>query len=264
VDAVINLAAKHHDFGVSEEEFYSVNVKGTANILSCLDKLGIKKFIFYSTVAVYGDVLDCSDENTVINPVSVYGRTKLEAEKLICEWTAQDATRQAVILRPTVVFGPGNFANMYNLINSIYRRRFLFAGRGNNIKSVAYVENLTEATYFLLERIQPGVNIYNYSDYPQMTIEEIVRLIAHNLSRDMPGFKLPLGFALAAAGIFDLLGKITKYNFPITAYRIKKFNTSTCHKSDKIRELGFRQPVDLPEGFARMTRWYLSNNSKSK
>ena len=100
------------------------------------------------------------------------------------------------------------------------------------------------------------------SDYPQMTIEEIVRLIAHNLSRGMPRFKLPLGFALAAAGIFDLLGKITKYNFPITAYRIKKFNTSTHHKSDKIRELGFKQPVSLPDGFARMIRWYLSNKSK--
>ena len=42
---VINLAAKHHDFGISREDFFLINETGTKNCLGCMSKLGIKKFI---------------------------------------------------------------------------------------------------------------------------------------------------------------------------------------------------------------------------
>lgn len=264
VDAIVHLAAKHHDFGISRDEFFKVNVQGMKNILKCATEAGIKKFIFYSSAAVYGEVKTSSTEDTLTAPVSDYGNSKLAAEDVLREWVSQGAARQAVIIRPVVVFGPGNFANMYNLIDKIYKKRFIFAGGGKNIKSVAYVENLAEATIFLLERLKPGIEIYNYSDYPQMNTEEIVRNIAAYLSCKIPKFKVPIGPAMAAAGIFDLLGKVTGYNFPITANRIKKFNTPTVHMSDKIRNAGFSPPVELSKGFRRMAEWYLNGGRNAQ
>ena len=264
VEAIVLLAAKHHDFGISKDEFFNVNVRGMENTLKCAAKAGVKKFILYSTVAVYGKAETSSTEDTLTAPVSDYGKSKLEAEGILREWVSQEPAREAVIIRPVVVFGPGNFANMYNLIDKIYRRRFIFAGKGQNIKSVAYVENLVEATVFLLERLKPGIEIYNYSDYPQMNTEEIVRNIAACLSCEIPKFRIPLGFAMAAAGIFDLLGKITGYNFPITANRIKKFNTPTVYMSDKIRKAGFNPPIGLSEGFRRMAEWYLQSGKNDQ
>lgn len=259
VDLIINLAAKHHDFGVSKEEFFNVNVNGTKNILDCAEKKGINKVIFYSTVAVYGDVPNCSQEITPTNPVSDYGRSKLAAERIINEWAAKDTGRQVTIIRPTVVFGPNNYANMYNLINSINRKRFILVGKGENIKSVAYVENLADATVYLLKKIKSGVEVYNYSDYPQLTSKQIVSMIALYLGIKMPPFTLPLTPTVIAASCLDLLGKVTGYNFPITAKRIKKFNTTTCHNSDKIRYHGFRPSIELTDGFRKMVEWYLQN-----
>lgn len=264
VDAIVHLAAKHHDFGISKDEFFNVNVKGIDNILKCATVAGIKKFIFYSSVAVYGAVKTFGTENTLTAPASDYGNSKLAAEQVLREWVSQDPAREAVIIRPVVVFGPGNFANMYNLVDKIHRRKFIFAGEGKNIKSMAYVENLVEATAFLLERLKPGIEIYNYSDYPQMNTEEIVRRIAAYLSCEIPKFKLPLGPAIAAASIFDLMGKITGYNFPITANRIKKFNTPTVHRSDKIRKAGFSPPVELSEGLRKMVEWYLQSGRNTQ
>jgi len=259
---IINLAAKHHDFGITQEEFFAVNVKGTKNMLDAASELGIKKVIFYSTVAVYGNLKGPAVEGSLMHPVSVYGKSKLAAEQQVQSWIVREAAHEAVIIRPAVVFGPNNFGNMYNLINTIYRKRFMFVGPGNNVKSIAYVENLADATIFLLERMKPGVDIYNYTDYPEMTISKIVETILQSLSYPSPKIRIPLKPALALASIFDVLGKMTGHNFPITAYRIKKFNTPTHFKSNKIRSEGFYQHVSLQEGFQRMVDWYLENKDK--
>ncbi len=260
-EAVIHLAAAHHDFGVSRQEFFRVNREGTRNILECASETGIKKFIFYSSVAVYGDSSEPTTEDTVPNPSNDYGESKLAAEQEVIQWAESDPRREVVIIRPGVVFGPENYANMYNLIDKIYRRQFLFIGKGGNIKSVAYVENLVAATVFLMNRMKPGVEIYNYTDYPQMTTKEIVGLILGHLGRKEPRVKLPLGPTLFFASVFDILAKITGYNFPITARRIKKFNTPTHHQAEKIRREGFKAPVSLDEGFQRMIQWYVKKGT---
>jgi len=261
VDAIISLAAKHHDFGVSEEEFFAVNVEGTKNLLDCAGRLGIKKFIFYSTAAVYGNCLSSASEDAPLNPVNFYGKSKMGAEDAIHDWVKRGGARQAVIIRPVVVFGPNNYANMHKLVESIHKKRFFFVGKGDNIKSIAYVENLVDATLFLMDRIEAGAAIYNYSDYPQLTMEETVRAIADSLGYRIPNVKIPLKFAMFSVGIFDLLGKLTGINFPITAFRIKKLNTATCFASDKIRALGFEQKIDPREGIRRMVEWYLKKIS---
>jgi nucleoside-diphosphate-sugar epimerase len=258
VDLIITLAAKHHDFGVSREEFFLVNETGTEMLLDVAGKLGVKNLIFYSTVAVYGTRDEPSTEDMEPKPDSNYGESKLAGEKLIYKWCDANRHRNVVIIRPTVIFGPNNYANVYNLIDSIYRKKFMFVGNGHNIKSVAYVENLVDATLFLLSKMKPGVEVYNYSDEPQMTIEEIVDTIASFMPHDVPSRKIPLWVAISFGSIFDILSKATDKNFRITAARMKKFATPTHHKADKVRSLGFRQPIDTKEGFRRMVEWYLA------
>lgn len=257
-DMIITLAAKHHDFGVSREEFFMVNETGTEILLDAAGKMGIKNLIFYSTVAVYGTREEPSTENMEPKPDSNYGESKLAGEKLIYKWCDADKHRSVVIIRPTVIFGPNNYANVYNLIDSIYRKKFMFVGNGHNIKSVAYVENLVDATLFLMNKMNPGIEIYNYSDEPQMTIEEIVNTIASFMPHDIPKKKIPLWVATSFGSIFDVLAKVTDKNFRITAARMKKFATPTHHKAEKVRALGFRQPIETKEGFRRMVEWYLT------
>ncbi|MBA7600153.1 N-acetyl-alpha-D-glucosaminyl-diphospho-ditrans,octacis-undecaprenol 4-epimerase [subsurface metagenome] len=261
VDMIITLAAKHHDFGVTREEFFKVNESGTKILLDCASKSEVKNIIFYSTVAVYGTHKEPTTEDTLPVPDNDYGKSKLAAEQLIYKWVEEDKTRCAVIIRPTVVFGPQNYGNVYNLIDKIYRKKFLFVGVGNNIKSVAYVENLVDTNIFLLDKLKPGIQIFNYSDEPQKTITQIVETITKNLPYGIPKIKIPLILAVTLGSILDMLAKLTGYNSPITSARMKKFSTLTHHKSEKIRKFGFQQKIEIKEGFRKMVEWYLDTQT---
>jgi len=131
-----------------------------------------KKFIFYSTVAVYGANDFEADEQTSYAPFNDYGESKLAGEKIIETWASEDAERQILIVRPVVVYGPNNYANMFRLLDNIYFKRFFMVGDGKNKKSTAYVENLVEATLHMMARMGPGIEVFNYCDLPPSSILE--------------------------------------------------------------------------------------------
>lgn len=262
VEAVVHLVAAHRDFGVSVSEYNDINVNGTHNVLSGCAKHGISKFVFYSSVAVYGSQPAPTTETTTPCPDSPYGRSKLAAEQVVAEWANAESNRQVAIIRPTLIFGPENYANMYNLIDKICRKRFVFVGSGNDVKSVAYVENLAAATLFCLSNLKRGVVVYNYVDEPQMTTRQMVERIAEYAGVSIPGLTIPLSAAMAGTYMFDILGRVIGHDFPVTAARIKKFCTSTHHTAEKIRKDGFNQPVSLEEGFRQTVEWYLERKKR--
>ena len=86
VEAVFHLAAKIRveEGEVKPDLYRQVNVDGTLNLLKLCSSLGIKKFIFASTAAVYGDPSDYPvTEESQTRPVNVYGRTKLEVDECL-------------------------------------------------------------------------------------------------------------------------------------------------------------------------------------
>ncbi|MCK5306113.1 MAG: NAD(P)-dependent oxidoreductase [Candidatus Omnitrophica bacterium] len=256
-DIIIHLAAKHHDFGVSEDEFFEVNEGGTKNLTKAADACGVKNFLFFSSVAVYGDRSKPVMDDAVCEPASFYGKSKLAAEKVLEEWTAVNNERVVNVIRPVVVFGPENYANMYHLISKIANKKFIFIGKGSNIKSIAYVENVVNAALFLLDNMAPGISYYNYSDEPQMPVKKIVEKIAYHAGVKISRFRIPLFPALALTYFFDLLEKITGHLFPVTAKRIKKFNTPTHYESRKIRLKGYKQLVSCDEAFGKTLKWFM-------
>lgn len=255
IDTVIHLAAKHRFYGISKEEFYETNVKGTKNILDAMDQQGVKHIIFYSSVAVYGDQTLPTDEATDTNPTNIYGLTKLEGEKLVLDWASKSADRKALIIRPTVVFGPRNKGNMFRLIRQIDRHLYIPIGKGDNIKSIAYVENLVNATLFMMNKGIKGVQVYNYVDEPDYSFREILKMIYGGLGRPGPIVTLPLKPILTILWPLDLLGKITNKDFMIPT-AIKKMNKSTHHKAAKIRNEGFKQTCSLEKGLERTIEWF--------
>jgi len=122
-----------------------------------------------------------ADENAPLNPASHYGKSKLEAERLLIKWAEDNKDRKLIIIRPAVVIGPYNYANMYRLIKQIDKGFYAHIGKGYNIKSLAYVENIAEATIFLLDNSLNNISIYNYSDEPQLTTRQIANIIKDSL-----------------------------------------------------------------------------------
>ena len=225
-----------------------------------MDARGVRELCFYSTVAVYGDAPPPYAETTVPAPISPYGASKLAGEAVFREWTARGEGRRCLVIRPTVTFGPGNFANMYSLIREIDRGRFLRVGQGTNIKSLSYVENLVAATLYLWSRPQrDAFEVFNYIDKPDLTSGQIVAAVYEDLGKRLPKLSVPYPVARALALPFDAVIAATGRNLPISSARLKKLVVSeTRYEADKVREAGFTPPVDLREGIRRMVAWYQS------
>ncbi|MCZ6834435.1 MAG: NAD(P)-dependent oxidoreductase [Planctomycetota bacterium] len=258
-DAMLNLAAAHHDFGIDNDTYFAVNQGGSEVLCEIMDELDIRRACFFSTVAVYGDAALPHTESTIPSPETPYGKSKLKGEAVFKRWTEQGDDRQCLVIRPTVTFGQHNFANMYSLIRQIKSGRFLRVGPGSNVKSLSYIENIIDATMYLwdLDNRQ-AFDVFNYIDKPDLTSWEIVQQVYESLGKNPPGFGIPMWLARLLVSPFDAVIAVTGKNLPISGARVKKlYSTQTKFEADKLLEAGYTPLVPLREGINRMVQWYL-------
>ena len=251
-DTVVLLAAEHRDDVSPISLYYDVNVNGTHHVLDAMDKQGITNIIFVSSAAVYGLNKKNPDEQFPPDPFSHYGKSKWQAEKVLREWQQKDPPNKSLtIIRPTVAFGEKNQGNVHNLLRQIASEKFLMIGRGENRKSMAYVGNVAAFIKFCLETKKPGLRVLNYTDQPDLTMNELVLQAEESLNRKLPSLRLPYWLGMTGGLCFDILSKITGKKFPISSRRIKKFCASTQIDASLAHSLGFEAPFTSAEGLDR-------------
>ena len=256
-DAVFSLAAAHHDFGITEATYFDVNEQGSRVLCEELDRAGIRRVCWYSSCAVYGDCPAPRHEGSVPRPNGPYGASKLAGERVFADWVAKGDGRAALVIRPTITFGPGNVANMYSLIRQVASGRFVIAGKATNHKSLSYVENLIEATLFLWERGFTGSEVFNFVEKPDLTSRQIAQSVADALGRPSPGPTLPMAAVLALALPFDAVTALTGRDLGISSMRVRKlFSQETKFEAQKLADAGFRSSVPVREGITRMVHWW--------
>ncbi|MFM7870002.1 MAG: NAD-dependent epimerase/dehydratase family protein, partial [Planctomycetaceae bacterium] len=109
-EAVLNLAAAHHDFGIDEKTYFAVNETGARILCDEMDRAGIGRCCAYSSVAIYGDAPKPTTETSEPKPLHNYGASKLAGEKVFRGWASKGGGRSCLVIRPTITFGPNNFA----------------------------------------------------------------------------------------------------------------------------------------------------------
>ena len=255
---LIHLAAVHFDF---QKGYFETNVDGTKNILEFVKKNKIKRFVFFSSVAVYGNSENGKDENSDKIPINNYGKSKWEAEKLIRSWHNDNEDCKVIIVRPAVVYGEFNFGNVFNLIMQIKSKFYAVIGDGDNIKSIAYAKNLVDSVLFSLENYDSNYFEYNYCDYPQQSTLKLSNIISNNLNFNSP-YKIPLFFTKIISFPIDLLESIFNVDLKFNSMRIKKFTDSTYFISDRIRDLGFKPKYSFENSIERTLNWIEKNDVK--
>ena len=249
---IYNLAAEHRDNVRPVDLYHQVNVLGAENTCDAADQLRIDRLIFTSTVAVYGLPEDEVDETAVARPFNEYGRSKLEAEQVFRAWAERAPGRSLTIVRPTVVFGPGNRGNVYLLLEQLAGGRSIVIGDGRNRKSMAYVGNLAEFLVHALE-FGPGVHLSNYVDKPDLDMNGLVALANQTLGRGRP-MRIPYAVAIAAGAVCDCLGRLSGRQFPISRIRVKKYAANTRFAADRIASTGFKPPHSLHDALVATIR----------
>lgn len=247
-DIVILLAAQHRDDVSPVSLYYDTNVGGMKVTLNAMEKNGIKRLIFFSSVAVYGLNKKNPDENHPADPFNHYGKSKWEAEQVLQEWYKSHPDWNIDIVRPTVIFGERNRGNVYNLLKQISSGKFLMVGKGENKKSMAYVGNIVAFVKYLIDNVTEGYNVFNYIDKPDTNMNELVEHISHVLNKHIPSTHYPYWLGMLGGYGFDLLAKITGKKLPISSVRVKKFCATTEFDATKAHSCGFKAPFTLKEG----------------
>lgn len=152
--------------------FHKVNCDLTYETAKKARMSGVKQFIFLSTMSVYGIYEGIINANTVPNPKSQYGISKLQAEKLLL--TLQVENFCITILRPPIVYG-GDCGGNYNKLVNLAKLTPIFPNIGNK-RSMIYINNLCEFSRLLIMDCSEGIFFPQNKEY--INISEIVRLVA--------------------------------------------------------------------------------------
>ena len=250
-DLIILLAAQHRDDVTPVSLYYDTNVNGMKVTLQAMEKNGIKRLIFFSSVAIYGINKPNPDESFPADPFNHYGKSKWQAEQLLQDWYKNHSDWNINIVRPTVIFGERNRGNVYNLLKQISSGKFLMVGNGKNHKSMAYVGNVVAFVKFLIDNVNSGYHVFNYIDKPDKDMNSLIKTISQVLNKNIPSTHFPYWMGMLGGYGFDVLAKITGKKLAISSVRVKKFCATTDFDATKAHSSGFIPPYTIDEGLKR-------------
>ncbi|MCS2210047.1 NAD-dependent epimerase/dehydratase family protein [Bacteroides fragilis] len=243
-DVVFHAAGKAHSVPKTEAEerlFFDVNLQGTKNLCTALERSGIPKaFIFISTVAVYGcDSGENITEEHPLNGTTPYALSKIKAEKYLQGWCAMHNVKLS-ILRPSLIAGPNPPGNLGAMIHGIKNGKYLSIAGGKARKSVLMVQDIANLLPMLIEK----GGIYNVCDSYQPSFRELEMVIYKQLNKKLP-LSIPYWFAKSMAIFGDCFGE----KAPINSLKLRKITHSLTFSNEKaMRELGWK-PMNVLKNF---------------
>jgi nucleoside-diphosphate-sugar epimerase len=253
IDIVIHLAARAHilqDKAANPEaEFFKINTEGTANLVKQAIQAGVKHFAFISSI---GAMITLSDqtlsENSPCQPDTPYGRSKLQAEQALIN-LANQSSMTWTILRPTLVYGPGNPGNMERLIQLVNRGLPLPFASVKNRRSFVFVGNLVDAIATSLTHPKAANQIFLVSDGQDLSTLQLVHKIAYNLGKPCNVLPVPPSLLKLTGYLGDTVQYLSQRPIPLNTSTIDRLLGSLCVDSSHIQTtLNWQPPFTLDQG----------------
>ena len=251
-DTVFNLAAVHREPGHLAAEYYETNLLGAEHVCAYADAVHCPRIVFTSSISPYGNSEIRKDEDSIPVPETPYGGSKLVAEKIHLAWQAVRPDRKLLIVRPGVVFGPGEESNVTHLIRSVVRGYFVYMGNRATRKAGGYVKELCQVISFGLEhqdRTGEAVALFNFSMDPPTTVEDFVEVISKVAHIRRKPLSVPRALLLGASYPINAAAKLFGIQQPICPVRVRKVSRSTNVDPKRLRELGYVYHYSLEQAF---------------
>jgi nucleoside-diphosphate-sugar epimerase len=254
-DVIYNLAAVHREPGHKAHEYYDTNVAGATHACAWAERVGCETVVFTSSISPYGPSEERKTEATVPTPETPYGHSKLQAEVIHHEWQQRGAGRRLLIVRPGVVFGPGEGGNVTRLIRSLKKGYFFYAGNRTTIKAGGYVKELCRVMQFGLGLLsQEPVLLLNFTLDPPPTLETMVEAIRGVLGKRLRPVSVPRGVLLGVSHPIAAVAKALRIKQPIDPVRVRKLFRSNHVAAVRLRELGYAYSFSLEEALVDWKR----------
>lgn len=246
VDCVLHLAGRAHILqgrAKELEEFRRVNRDGTARLAQASAAAGVKHFLYVSSVKAVGENSGDNTwtEETTPAPTTPYGISKWEGEQAAV--AAGAGAMKVAVLRPTLIYGPGNLANMQRLLRAIDAGWPLPLATVRNRRSLVYLTNFVSAIVSAVRGEVAGT--YFVADGEDLSTAELIRRLARALGRPARLWPFPIALLRAAA---VLAGRRED------AERV--FDSLTVDAGAFRRVASWTPPVSTSDGLAATAAWY--------
>ncbi len=235
----------------------AVNADAARELARAAGAAGVKRFVHLSSVGVIGaDEAGDITEDAPCRPKNEYERTKLEGERAVLEF-ARETGFDAVVVRPTIVFGEGVMNTRDSLLEwmrAVQQGRFAFIGR-KAVANYVFVGDVVEAMFRLSERPSPGGEIFHVADPAPM--RDFVGAMADALGVACPSRVMPAWAAYAAAAGMETANRMLGTPAPLTLSRVRALSSACRFSGDKLRmHAGVTLPFGYREGLAWTVQWY--------
>jgi UDP-glucose 4-epimerase len=269
--AVVHLAALLHITNPPPSlaaAYTHINVTGTRHLVAAAHAAGVPRFIFASTIAVYGaHPGQVITEATPPHPTTLYARTKLAAEQIVRATTF--AHGPGTVLRLASVYGPRVQGNYRRLLFSLARGRFLPLlfqfWRGSaarpaphqppNHRTLVYDRDVAAAIAGCLTHPAAPGGLFNVTDGTTHPMPAILAAICAALGRPVPRLHLPYAPLAAALTALDAVARLTGRSLPIGRATLDKYTEDIrVDGSHLMRTLGFTPAYDLTTGWQATVR----------
>jgi len=269
-DLVINAAGKVADWG-SWQEFYELNVLGTAYLLSAAIKNGIRRFVQVSSISAYGmrffDSEILSEEKDYwpgLMGRDFYCKSKYLGEGEVKRASAEKQI-EVVILRPGILVGERDSSVTRGILALIRgQRRILNVGRLED--GVQLADGKDVAKGIVLAGLHgPPNEVYNICCPSWVSKSEFWSRVLRALDLEREIIQVPYSLALMVAWMAEYAHLISRNGRPeITVWSVYLMGNKNIIESSKIWNLGWRPDQDLGKVVERAFRQYLRPQSEQK
>lgn len=264
VDVVFHAAGKAHSLAEmqqDEREYFRVNVLGTEKLLKSSHRVGVRRLVLFSSIKAMSNssggeglgsdgVARCLSECEGDLPDTIYGKSKLEAERLVI---SGGFIPEPVVLRLCMVYGVGAKGNIIKMLDAVRQGRFPPLPDVGNRRSMVHVEDVVSAALLAaMHPKAPGIP-FIVSDGVGYSTRQIYELMCAALKKPVPSWHLPIWMLSLLGFMGDGIGRLRGRRCGFDSDALEKLIGSAWYSSKLIQEhLGFIPRWNLERALPEM------------
>jgi len=217
-----DIAQSYHNPNVDKDNTFMT----TYVLLEMMKQHNVKKIVFASTSAIYGDTSDVLHENYgPLKPVSHYGASKLASESFISSFVENYDLQAWIVRFPNVVGERATHGVIYDFIKKLRKDSTTLEvlGDGEQYKPYLYVKDLVEAILFVWKNSDDKLNIYNLGVNSRTKVKDIARMVIEEMNLTA---KIEY-----TGGDRGWVGDVPTFNYDLT--KVNTFGWTAKHTSDE-------------------------------
>jgi len=262
-DVVFHAAARVSDWG-TWSQFEAVTVRGTQNMLQAAATAGVRRFLLFSSTAIYPRMARGApplDETSPYagpdNPWGFYGRAKILAEGEALRYQ-REGRLGVTIIRPVSIYGPGDHTFFPRIIRYLRGPTAAWVGSYDPFVPFLYVTDAAEGVLAAGTSEKAIGQVYTLGPDPEFHIREFIGAICRDLNIRSPRFSAPHALASALANVSEGWSRLIRAREAPGMTRTSVFLMSQDQRFDVSkarRDLGWQSQVSMEEGVRLTAEW---------